>query len=125
MLDIELLVYLHHQTHDNAINGKVSKCSLIDNSTNTLKHTIMTQSYETALAELNNAKLELAAIEAMTDEQVCYIYNVDSKSDKMIEVSEEIEYLEREIEYLAPIDWSADTVTEIFGSYEAMNSYLY
>lgn len=85
----------------------------------------MARSYEMTLAELNNAKQELAAIEAMTDEQVCYTYNVDSKADKMIEVSEDIEYLEKEVEYLAPMDWSADPAVEIFGSYEAMNAHLY
>lgn len=86
---------------------------------------VMARSYEMTLAELNNAKQELAVIEAMADEQVCYIYNVDSKADLLIEVSEDIECLEKEVEYLAPMDWSADTVTEIFGTYEAMNSFLY
>lgn len=86
---------------------------------------VMARNYETALAGLNNAKQELAVIEAMTDEQVCYIYNVDSKADLLIEVSEDIEYLEKEVEYLAPMDWSADPVTEIFSTYEAMNSFLY
>lgn len=85
----------------------------------------MARNYETTLAELNNAKQELAVIEAMADEQVCYIYNVDSKADLLIEVSEDIEYLEKEVEYLAPMDWSADPAVEIFGSYEAMNSHLY
>lgn len=116
---------MHHQTIDNAINGKVSNCSLIDNSMNILKFMVMTRSYEIALAELNSLKQELAAIEAMTDEKVCYIYNVDSKSDKVIEVSEEIEYLEKEVEYLVPMDWSADPTIEIFGTYEAMNNFLY
>lgn len=85
----------------------------------------MARNYETALAELNNAKQELAVIEAMADEQVCYIYNVDSKADLLIEVSEDIEYLEKEVEYLAPMDWSADPAVEIFGSHEAMNNFLY
>lgn len=85
----------------------------------------MARNYETTLAELNNAKQELAVIEAMADEQVCYIYNVDSKADLLIEVSEDIEYLEKEVEYLAPMDWSADPAVEIFGSYESMNTFLY
>lgn len=85
----------------------------------------MARSYETALAELNNARQELAEIEAMTDEQVCYTYKVDSKTDKMIEVSEDIEYFTKEAERLAPMDWSADPVTEVFGTYEAMNNFLY
>lgn len=85
----------------------------------------MARNYETALAKLNNAKQELVAIEAMTDEKACYVYKVDSKVDLLIEVSEDIEYLEKEVEYLAPMDWSADPVTEIFGTYEAINSFLY
>lgn len=84
----------------------------------------MTRNYETTLVKLNNAKQELAAIEAMTDEQVCYTYNVDSKADKLIEVSEDIEYYTKEVERLAP-DTFADPALEIFGSYESMNSFLY
>ena len=41
----------------------------------------MARNYETALAELDGLKAELAEIEAMTDEEACYKYNVDSKSD--------------------------------------------
>jgi hypothetical protein len=33
----------------------------------------MARNYETALAELNSSKGELAEIEAMTDEKACYI----------------------------------------------------
>jgi hypothetical protein len=40
-------------------------------------------------------------------------------------LSNEIEVLEREVEYLTPLDWSNDPVAEIFGGYEAMNNYLY
>lgn len=120
-----MTVYLHHQTIDNAITGKVSKSGLIGNSTNTLKFTIMARNCETALAELNSSKVELAEIEAMTDEKACYIYNVDSKSEIVKNLSEDIEALEREIEYLVSMDYNADPVIDTFGSYEAMNSYLY
>ena len=40
-------------------------------------------------------------------------------------LSNEIEVLEREVEYLTPLDWSNDPAIEIFSSYEAMNSFLY
>lgn len=85
----------------------------------------MARSYEIALAELEALRAELETLNTISEEEACYIYNVDSKADKMIEVSEDIEYLEKEVEYLAPMDWSADPVTEIFGTYEAMNSFLY
>lgn len=62
----------------------------------------MTRLYETALADLENSKAELKEIEAMTDEQACYIYNVDSKSDIVKILSEDIESLEREVEDLTP-----------------------
>lgn len=62
----------------------------------------MTRLYKTALAELENSKAELKEIEAMTDEQACYIYNVDSKSDIVKILSEDIESLEREVEDLTP-----------------------
>lgn len=75
---------------------------LIVNSTNALKFTAMARIYETALAELNSSKAELAEIEAMTDEKACYIYNVDSKSEIVKILSEDIEALKREVEYLTP-----------------------
>lgn len=62
----------------------------------------MARNYETALAELNSSKAELAEIKAITDEKACYIYNVDSKSEIVKILSEEIESLEREVEYLTP-----------------------
>lgn len=62
----------------------------------------MARNYETASIELENARQELAAIETMTDEKACYIYNVDSKSEIVKILSEEIEALEREVEYLIP-----------------------
>lgn len=62
----------------------------------------MARFYETALAEYESSKIELAEIEAMTDEQACYIYNVDSKSEIVKIISEGIEALEREVEYLTP-----------------------
>lgn len=71
-------------------------------SINALKFTVMARNYETALAELNSSKAELAEIEAMTDEKACYIYNVDSKSEIVKSISEDIEALEKEVEYLTP-----------------------
>lgn len=62
----------------------------------------MARHYETAFAELENTRQELALIEAMTDEQACYIYNVDHKSEIVKSISEDIEALEREVEYLTP-----------------------
>jgi len=80
----------------------------------------MARSYETALAELENKKGELEALNTIGEEEVCYIYNVDSKSEIVKILSNEIE-----VEYLTPLDWSNDPVAEIFGGYEAMNNYLY
>lgn len=62
----------------------------------------MTRLYETALAELEDSKAELKEIEAMTDEQACYIYNVDDKSEIVKIISEDIESLEKEVEDLTP-----------------------
>lgn len=62
----------------------------------------MARFYETALAELERSKIELTEIEAMTEEKACYIYNVDSKSDIVKILSEDIESLEREVENLTP-----------------------
>lgn len=64
---------MRHQTIDNVIDGKVSKCSLIDNNINILKYTIMTQSYETALAELENSRVELEALGAISEGETSYI----------------------------------------------------
>lgn len=80
----------------------------------------MARSYETALAELENKKGELEALSTIGEEEVCYIYNVDSKSEIVKILSNEIEVLEREVEYLTPLDWSNDPAIEIFSSYEAM-----
>ena len=80
----------------------------------------MARSYETALAELENKRGELEALSTISEEEVCYIYNVDSKSEIVKILSDE-----REVEYLTPLDWSNDPVAEIFGGYEAMNNYLY
>ncbi len=85
----------------------------------------MARSYETALAELENARVELEALNMIGEEEACYIYNVDSKSEIVKNLSEDIEALEREIEYLVSMDYNADPVIDTFGSYEAMNSYLY
>lgn len=85
----------------------------------------MTRSYEIALAELENARVELDALNTISEEEACYIYNVDSKSEIVKILFNEIEVLEREVEYLTPLDWSNDPAIEIFSSYEAMNSFLY
>lgn len=62
----------------------------------------MTRLYETALTNLESSKAELKELEAMTDEQACYIYNVDSKSEIVKILSEEIESLQTEVDYLTP-----------------------
>ena len=62
----------------------------------------MARTYETALAELENAKVELEALGTISNEEACYIYNVDSKSEIVKILSDEIETLEREVEYLTP-----------------------
>ena len=62
----------------------------------------MARFYETALAELNEAREELQSIASMTDAQVCYLYNVDSKTEIENMLREEIEALEKEVEYLTP-----------------------
>ena len=85
----------------------------------------MARSYETAVAELENKRGELEALSTISEEEVCYVYNVDSKSEIVKILSDEIETLEREVEYLTPLDWSNDPAIEIFSSYEAMNSFLY
>lgn len=66
----------------------------------------MARSYETALAELENKRGELEALSTISEEEVCYVYNVDSKSEIVKILSDEIETLEREVEYLTPLDWS-------------------
>lgn len=62
----------------------------------------MARLYETALAELESSKAELEEIQAMTNEKACYIYNVDSKAEIETMLREEIEALEKEVEYLTP-----------------------
>lgn len=61
----------------------------------------MTRLYETTVAELEDARAELAEIEAMSEAEACYIYNVDSKSEIVKILSEDIKSLEKEVEYLA------------------------
>lgn len=62
----------------------------------------MARLYEIALAELESSKAELKEIEAMSDEQACYIYNVDSKSEIIRTMNEEIESLQAEVDDLTP-----------------------
>ena len=61
----------------------------------------MARSYETALAELENARVELEALNTISEEEACYIYNVDSKSEIVKIISEDIA-LKREVEYFTP-----------------------
>lgn len=62
----------------------------------------MARLYETALEEFNEAQAEHAEIEAMSDEQACYLYNVESKAEIVKILSEEIESLQTEVDYLTP-----------------------
>lgn len=62
----------------------------------------MARSYEIALAELENARVELEALNTISEEEACYIYNVDCKSEIVKILAGDIEILEREVEYLTP-----------------------
>lgn len=62
----------------------------------------MARNYETAAAELANARQELAEIEVMIDKKACYVYNVDNKSEIVKMISEDITSLKKEVEYLTP-----------------------
>lgn len=62
----------------------------------------MARLYETALTELNEAQAELAEIEAMSEAEACYRYNVESKAEIVKILSEEIESLQTEVDYLTP-----------------------
>lgn len=62
----------------------------------------MARSYETVKAELENAKVELEALGAISEEEACYTYNVDSKSEIENLLKEEIESLLNEVAYLTP-----------------------
>lgn len=84
----------------------------------------MARTYETALVELNNVKVELEALSTISEAEACYIYNVDSKAEIIEAMNEDIAYYEAEVERLMP-DTMYDEAIEIFGSYEAMNNYLY
>lgn len=84
----------------------------------------MAHLYETAQAELEDAKAELAEIEAMSAEEACYIYNVNSKAEIENRLKEIVAMLETETNNLASDD-DADTAIDIFGSYAAMNAFLY
>lgn len=84
----------------------------------------MAHLYETALAELHEARLELADIQLMSEEEACSIYNVDSKAEIENRLNEIIAILEADANNTAPDD-DTDTVIDIFGSYAAMNAFLY
>lgn len=84
----------------------------------------MARLYETALTELEDAKAELADIQAMSEEEACSIYNVDSKAEIENRLNEIIAILEADANNAAPDD-DTDTAIEIFGSYAAMNAFLY
>lgn len=62
----------------------------------------MAQFYDIALTELNEAREELSSLTSMSDEKACYMYNVDSKAEIETMLREEIEALEKEVEYLTP-----------------------
>lgn len=62
----------------------------------------MSRFYADALAELESLRVELSEIEAAADEDVCRLYRVDRKPEIVQLIAEEIESLEREVEYLAP-----------------------
>lgn len=83
----------------------------------------MAHLYETALSELHEARLELLDIQAMSEEEACSIYNVDSKAEIENRLNEIIAMLETDANNAAPDD--DDTAIEIFGSYGAMNAFLY
>ena len=84
----------------------------------------MARLYETVQLELENARQELAEVEEMSEKEVCYKYDVDSRNEAVAIINEEIAALEKEAEYLMP-DNLYDSAIEIFGGYEAMNSFLY
>lgn len=84
----------------------------------------MVQLYETALAELHEAQAELADIQAMSEVEACQIYNVDIKAEIENRLNEIIAILEADTNNAAPDD-DTDTAIEIFGSYAAMNAFLY
>lgn len=114
-----MIVYLHHQNETKIRNFEVGR-----NSINILKYTIMARLYETVQLELENARQELVEVETMSEKEVCYKYDVDSRDEAIEIINEGITALERESEYLMP-DNLYDSAIEIFGSYEAMNSFLY
>lgn len=62
----------------------------------------MARFYETALAELDKMREEFSSLTSMSEEKACYIYNVDSKDEIENMLREEIEALEKEVEYLTP-----------------------
>lgn len=84
----------------------------------------MAQPYEIVLADLNEARAELLDIQAMSEEEACSIYNVDSKAEAENRLNEIIAMLETDTNNAAPDD-DTDTAIEIFGSYAAMNAFLY
>lgn len=62
----------------------------------------MARFYETAKTELDNARVELEALNTISNEEACYIYNVDSKSEIENLLKEEIESLLNEVAYSTP-----------------------
>ncbi|WP_106827702.1 hypothetical protein [Parabacteroides pacaensis] len=62
----------------------------------------MARFYDTVLAELNEAKEELSSLALMSEKEICYLYNTDSKAEIAKVLKEEIEALEKEVEYLTP-----------------------
>lgn len=54
---------MHHHSFNH--DTKITEWLIQVNNINTLKYTVMARNYETALAELDGLKAELAEIEAM------------------------------------------------------------
>lgn len=62
----------------------------------------MARIYEQVKEELTDTREELAAVEAMSEAEACYRYNVNSKAEIAQILNEEIESLEKEVDYLTP-----------------------
>lgn len=62
----------------------------------------MARIYEQVKEELTDTREELVAVEAMSEAEACYRYNVNSKAEIVAILSEEIESLKREVVDLAP-----------------------
>lgn len=68
----------------------------------------MARIYEQVLEELTEAREEFTLIEAMSEDEACYTYNTDSKAELVKVLNEEIEALEKEVEYLTPVVYESE-----------------